>query len=195
MKSKNKDLVGTQINGLQVTDYYTQGRKQFFGCICVCKKLFRARTDSVKAGTTQSCGCLTGDLISQKNRLPDNLGAIILILRHYKNNAKKRKLKFSLSLEEFKKIIFSSCEYCGSPPQQAIFVSGQENRRDREISYNGIDRIDNSIGYVVSNCVSCCHICNGAKSNHSVVEFQLWIKRLVSFNAQKSIQVSAKEAR
>lgn len=187
MKTKNAAFVGTTINKLQIAGYYTDGRKQFFECVCICGKTFQARTDAIKSSATRSCGCLTGDLISQKNKLPNNLGAIALVLRHYKGNAKKRKLQFSLSLEEFKTIIFGQCKYCGNPPRPTVFATSQENRRDKKISYNGIDRLDNSIGYVVSNCVSCCHICNGAKSDRSVEEFQSWIKRLVSFNAQKSI--------
>lgn len=185
MKTSNKDLVGTEINGLKITNYAGTGRRQFFDCICICRRLFRARVDSIKAGTTKSCGCLTGDLISRKNRLPDNQGALNLVLRHYTGNAKKRKLKFDLSLDNFRKLVFDKCYYCGIEPRPSTFTTSQENRRDKEICYNGVDRIDNSIGYTISNCVTCCSVCNGAKSDLSFEDFKNWIKRLVSFNNGK----------
>lgn len=181
----NKDFVGSIINNLKIINYFSKGKRQFFECYCVCGAAFKARTDAIKSGATKSCGCLTGDLISSKNKLPDNQGALNLVFRHYKNNAKKRKIKFNLSLNDFKSLVFDRCFYCGIDPQPSIFVSSQENRRDKEIYYNGIDRADNSIGYIFSNCVTCCSICNGAKSNLSFEDFQNWIKRLVSFHNGK----------
>lgn len=178
---RNKKLVGTEINGLKVTNYYSSSGKQFFECFCVCGKLFQARVDAIKAGSTKSCGCLTGNLISQKNRLPNNVAMINLVNRTYKDNAAKRNIEFSLSLDEFKKLISMSCKYCGQEPQQAKFA-GHENRRDRFLTYNGIDRVDNNIGYIFSNCVPCCTICNAAKSDLSFEEFKSWIQRLVSHN-------------
>lgn len=183
MKTTNKDLVGTTINKLKITNYYSNGGRQFFQCICVCGKVFHARVDSIKAGTTKSCGCLMGDLISQKNRLPDNQGIINLVYKTYKGNARKRGLLFRLSISEFEKFIFADCFYCGQVPQQSKFV-GQKNRRDRLLSYNGVDRKDNSIGYINNNCVSCCSICNAAKSDLTFEEFQNWVQRLIKYNAK-----------
>jgi hypothetical protein len=103
------------------------------------------------------------------------------VYKTYKDNAYKRKLSFRLSFEEFKNLIFADCFYCGQTPQIAKFA-GQENRRDRILSYNGVDRIDNSIGYISDNCVTCCSICNSAKSDLTLEEFKSWIQRLVSHN-------------
>lgn len=182
---RNKNLVGTEINGLKIIDYINEGGRQYFKCICVCENIFSARIDGIKIGAVKSCGCLTGDLISQKNRLPDNQGAINLVYRHYRSNAKKRNLDFNLSLDEFRKFIFSNCNYCGVEPQPSIFAANQKYRRNMTISYNGVDRINNSLGYSLSNCVACCSNCNTAKSDSSFEEFTNWIKRLVSFNNDK----------
>lgn len=184
MKTLNKSLVGTIVNGLKISNYFSDKGRQFFDCICLCGRTFAARVDSIKAGTTQSCGCLRGDLVSQKNRLPDNLGPFNLVLRIYKKNAQKRNLDFLLSSEEFKRLIFSKCNYCGNEPKLSKFTTSQKNRRDREIAYNGVDRINNDIGYTLDNCVSCCSICNAAKSDMSYEDFINWIKRLVSFNVK-----------
>jgi hypothetical protein len=45
-----------------------------------------------------------------------------------------------------------------------------------DYTYNGVDRIDNSIGYTKENCVPCCTICNWAKSNRGVDEFKDYIE-------------------
>jgi len=189
MKKSNKDLVGTEINGLKIVDYLSKGKRQYFECHCVCGFYFEARVDAIKSGATKSCGCLTGDLISKNNRLPDNRAIINLVYKTYRDNAHKRQLKFKLSLNNFEKLILADCQYCGQKPQMTKFA-GQENRRDRFIAYNGVDRVDNSVGYEVSNCVSCCSICNAAKSNLSYKDFVNWIKRLVRYNAaQENIQI------
>lgn len=184
MRFKNSSLIGTEINGLKLKNYYVGNGRQYFECLCECGYTFQARCEAIKSGATKSCGCKTGDLISSKNRLPDNLGAVNLVLRHYKRNAEKRELKFSLTNDQFKDLIFGHCHYCGSKPTLSKFTSSQSNRRDRELSYNGIDRVDNSMGYEYDNCVSCCHICNVAKSDLSFDEFKSWIKRLVKFNGK-----------
>lgn len=158
MKNVNKALVGTHINELKINDYYSGGRRQFFECICVCGKMFQARVDGIKSGAVRSCGCLTGDLISRKNRLPDNLGAINLVLRYYKQSARKRDFNFDLSFEQFEKLIYGNCFYCGSEPTLSKFRSSTKGRRDRELVYNGIDRLNSDLGYVNDNCVSCCSI-------------------------------------
>lgn len=179
---KNKDLVGTKINGLKIVDYLAEGKRQYFELHCICGFYFKCRTDAIKSGRTKSCGCISGDLISAKNKLPDNKAATNLVMRHYKKNAERRDLKFSLSILEFEYLIFANCYYCKAPPSLSKFISSQKNRRDKELIYNGIDRIDSNIGYTIKNCVSCCYICNRAKSDLSLAEFKEWIARLKDFN-------------
>lgn len=47
------------------------------------------------------------------------------------------------------------------------------------MDYNGIDRIDDSIGYTIDNCVTCCRTCNWAKGNKDYSEFLFYIDRLI----------------
>lgn len=64
-------------------------------------------------------------------------------------------------------LIISDCVYCGA-------ISNWPHGR------NGIDRINSSIGYDKTNCVSCCKYCNRAKSDRTTDEFKSWAKRLYS---------------
>lgn len=70
----------------------------------------------------------------------------------YKSNAKKRGLLFEVSLEQMRLFVSGKCYYCGSQS-------------------SGIDRVDNSLGYVEGNMVGCCGVCNHMKHTMSKEEF------------------------
>jgi len=72
----------------------------------------------------------------------------------YKFSAKSRDLVFELSKNDFIKFWNVECFFCG------VCIDGV-----------GIDRLDNEIGYTLGNCVSCCRMCNVAKSIHSYEDF------------------------
>jgi hypothetical protein len=82
----------------------------------------------------------------------------------YKNGAKKRGVHFPLTLEEYLTISILPCYYCGSSKVR-----------------NGIDRKDNSIGYMVENSVSCCSKCNLMKRDYSVRAFLGHVKQIYKF--------------
>ena len=77
------------------------------------------------------------------------------LFSRYKVEAKHDKREFLLSFDEFNSIIMQPCFYCG------------ENEKRR-----GIDRINNKIGYVLSNCASCCTFCNYMKHNKTQERFK-----------------------
>jgi hypothetical protein len=52
--------------------------------------------------------------------------------------------------------------------------------------YNGIDRRENSIGYTLANCVSCCGPCNMMKKVLSYAEFIERCKRIASKFSEES---------
>jgi hypothetical protein len=66
----------------------------------------------------------------------------------YRANARKRKLPFELTIEQFAEFWQKPCSYCGS-----------------EIETVGIDRVDSSLGYLAGNLVSCCGVCNQSKND------------------------------
>ena len=113
------------------------------------------------------------------NKLPEGEACLNYWLRIYKYNAKRRKLEFNLTKEDFKEIIKKDCVYCGEKPKQIIRKNNYYNG-----SYigNGIDRIDNDKGYSVDNCVPCCGRCNRAKMEESVSDFKKWISQLINYH-------------
>ncbi len=126
----------------------------------------KVRASSLLNGNTKSCGCLR---IENSCR---QLGIQHQPIRNqvywqYKYQATKRGLEWSLLDEEFKTLTSANCHYCGKPPMNC----------KGGITYNGIDRKDNSRGYVTENVVPCCKICNRMKNTMSYEDFIAFILR------------------
>ena len=101
----------------------------------------------------------------------------------YNKNASKLNRSFDLNKEEFKRLTQEKCHYCKVEPLQLMRggkISSKTNWGN--YYYNGIDRIDNDIGYEVQNCVSCCLICNRAKNTMDYNEFLKYINRIRTLN-------------
>ena len=80
---------------------------------------------------------------------------------YYKKNAKSRDIKFDLTFDEFLCFEKLPCAYCGDI-----------------IDTIGIDRIDNSNGYVKGNMAPCCRVCNVMKSDYTTDYFLSHCKKI-----------------
>lgn len=92
---------------------------------------------------------------------PQSLKVTDLYIRPYKmlySNAKARKIECDLNFDYFKNLIIKECYYCGELPKEKKWSNSQI------FIANGIDRINNKLGYLEDNCVSCCSFCNFAKN-------------------------------
>jgi hypothetical protein len=79
-----------------------------------------------------------------------------------KHKAKRRGKSFSITLKEYREHFYNKeCHYCG------------------EESSGGIDRVDNSIGYELDNCVPCCSWCNSIKMEHSKEEMLEHLNKII----------------
>jgi hypothetical protein len=72
--------------------------------------------------------------------------------------AKNRGLSMELTFEQHSLLVTSPCFYCGEDP---LIL---ETRF-------GIDRVDNSVHYIIGNCVTACWFCNRAKNEFHVEDF------------------------
>jgi hypothetical protein len=82
------------------------------------------------------------------------------VFRQYEYKAKKRNLTLSLTLQEFEMLTGAACHWCGEWPS------------------NGIDRVDNRIGYNSRNSVPCCAECNFMKRNMLAHKFTYRAERI-----------------
>lgn len=99
---------------------------------------------------------------------------LLHLYKNYRNRAIQKKWKFEITFIDFCSIIFNKCYYCGRPPQNR-----QKTSRGDIIEYNGIDRIENEIGYIETNILPCCKICNQMKNDMGLSEFCSYISALV----------------
>jgi hypothetical protein len=131
-------------------------------------------------GSAQSCGCLQREIakrIGFSRRKPEGEACMHALWVGYINSSTQRALEFTLTKDEFKTITSSNCFYCGSEPK-AVKKGGRFRKWNGEYYYNGIDRVDNMLGYTVANSVPCCFACNQAKHVSMQPVFFDWIKRV-----------------
>jgi hypothetical protein len=141
-------------------------------CKCDCGNIFIGRTKEIKKGK-KSCGCLSKN--NQFKKTDSDLAIRNIKYNHYRYSAKSRNLDWNLDKEQFYKLIYGDCHYCGHPPMNEV------NKNNHMMLVNGVDRVNSKGGYNKENVVSCCRICNFAKGSLSCDEFEEWIKRLVKF--------------
>lgn len=172
------DMTGQRFGRIVVTvrtGSRSDGRA-VWGYQCDCGREGSAPGGSIRDGSTRSCGCLRADQnkTAEKRariRLPDLLGIKRRVVRGYLWGAKDRGLEFNLSFEEALGLLLLPCHYCG-------IASSMEREGFR---FNGIDRVNPEGGYSLDNCVPCCDICNRAKKNWTVQEFEAWLRRIIKF--------------
>lgn len=145
-------------------------------CLCTCGNKIVVSGGKLKSGTTKSCGCLRKDMMStlgKNHRITDGESSRNACYGGYIDAARDRNLFFALSKEEFIIITMQRCYYCNKEPSN-IKKSGSFSK---EYIYSGIDRIDNSKGYTLDNCVPCCKDCNLSKRSRTKTEFIQWIEQ------------------
>lgn len=162
--TKDVDLTGKVFERLTVVERdYSTGIKMW-KCLCICGNTTITKTSALLEGSTKSCGCLNIENIHRTRTLDMNEKQIYAV---YKDGAAKRGLEFNISYDKFLEISKMNCHYCGSEPSN---ICSAKYRKDSFI-YNGLDRVDNSVGYINDNIVTCCKNCNMMKSTKSVGEF------------------------
>lgn len=168
--SKLIDLTGQNFNNWTVIrKSYSKPKNQnrtYWICECKCGKIKSVYANSLKSGKSKSCGCIKGK--------PEGEAAKKSAYNLYKVGAKQRNLKFDIGLEEFIKLSSKNCYYCNSSPSN---LAGSDKNNGKYL-YNGLDRVNNTIGYKLDNVVPCCKNCNLAKRELTKKEFLNMIKMI-----------------
>ena len=179
---KLKDLTG-RVFGSLVVRSRAEGKRHgqtLWECSCVCGAVV-VRTYSYLSGPTCAghCGCLKGRQPKaprpEGRRQPPGHSGFKALYSGYRIRAANKGLDFALSEAEFRDLTQQNCFFCKATPR-AVFTNGQglDPNAYTAYVYNGIDRWDNSLGYVAGNCVPCCKVCNYAKAGLSGEEFVAW---------------------
>ena len=141
--------------------YGYTGKNRKWVCECECGTFRSVFGNHLASGKSKSCGCIQAK--------PEAEVRLNTIYNWYKTRARGRSFAFTLSKDEFEILIDMPCVYCGETQTSHQKKNGQS---DVTFYYTGIDRVDSSKGYISGNTVSCCKICNTAKSDLPVEQFQ-----------------------
>lgn len=140
-------------------------------CVCDCGRHRIVRSTKFRLGLVTMCGACAKTLASARGaitrrKFSDSERIIGDRYSVYKNNAKRKNLLFDLPREVFSNLLMGSCTYCGSKDSV------------------GVDRVDSQLGYLESNCVSCCSDCNYAKREMSREKFLSLVERIHAHQSQ-----------
>lgn len=177
-------LIVKEFNGIDSFGYKT------YKCLCDCGKFTTVKGTSLKAKfrPTKSCGCLR----QWARKDPGESCFRYLYVRYVKGSKiRTRNFEFLLTYDEFKAIISMDCFYCAVSPRpwnRYVKIDGKTkvtsaHRMSPEgierswVNVNGIDRVDNKNGYLISNCVPSCFNCNHAKGDMNLDEWLAFIER------------------
>ncbi|HWY34177.1 MAG TPA: hypothetical protein VNX68_05990 [Nitrosopumilaceae archaeon] len=173
---QSPDLIGQKFGKLTAIKYEgIRNTRSTYLCECECGGTKIVRASQLKSGAVKSCGCLRSGYLKDGIR---NLGKGVairnLIIGTYKGNAEKNNREFTLTIERCETLFSGNCFYCAEPPSRI-----RTNIRTKDsFTYNGIDRVDNNLGYTNENSVSCCTDCNLRKRSESKEDFLKWVKKI-----------------
>lgn len=146
-------------------------------CSCICGSKVTISGWKLRYGKSKSCGCAS--------ILPLGVAAFHTLIRNTKRAAKERGYSWGLTKEEVRRITSGNCYYCDSLPKYK--ASRLTSNCRGEYLYNGIDRVDNTKGYILTNVVSCCYVCNIAKHTMSKSDFLCWVSRVYKNRVENGI--------
>ena len=120
----------------------------------------------------------------RKQNMRPNVGERAVFHR-VKSDAVRWGREFTLPFEWFAEAIHAPCHYCGRMDQNSINVASKRSDEwlIKGFKYNGLDRLNNDIGYVIENVVPCCFVCNRAKNSMGYQEFIEYINDMIQYRS------------
>jgi hypothetical protein len=193
-----KNLIGEQFAYLTVLDFsHKHNSVTYWKCQCKCGNTHVTANSRLLSGRVRSCGCKrkehTESLGAKRRQARDPVDiGWSYHMASYTHSRNAKQLGFNLTKAEFRSTCLSDCHYCGAAPIAKVVGAYESAKRSNPntfdhdyytksiITVNGIDRIDNNIGYATNNIVPCCAKCNYAKSDTPYNEFVDWISVVYS---------------
>jgi len=159
------DETGNRYGRLTVLEQFfdAEESKAQWICKCDCGNETLVRGDSLRSGSTKSCGCL--------HTFPEGVAAFNALVHTMITSAEKRGYEWHLTKEQVRSLSKLPCYYCGVEPSQVTRYPSMNG----VYVYNGLDRVDNNKGYTIDNVVPCCKVCNRAKGTATLEEFKEWV--------------------
>ncbi len=198
---KTKQFLNTthgQLTVLEFVNYEKRknntGRESIWKCQCICGKIITVINSRLTSGIIKSCGC--SRIESLKKLHKGNVkkeASFYAVLKDYQRGALSRNFEWSLSDLQFKELTSNNCYYCNCKPSKIKSSNGSAIYKGEHYRYNGIDRINNLLGYNTTNCVSCCWECNMIKGRFSQELFLKKIEQIVNFRIKGELSTGLKK--
>lgn len=169
IKFNHWEVIGPSVKGVGTRKERRTSRKWLCKCVCGVERFISSTR--IKSASTYSCGCLNSPGGKKTHATPAVVNELV---GWYLYGASQRDLPFELTHEQCYSLFAKNCVYCGTPPTTV------KKHYKGAFLYNGIDRVDNSLGYTLANSVTCCKACNLAKHKMSLGDFKAWIQRLAN---------------
>lgn len=184
------DITGQTYNSWEVLSYNkTVGKVVYYNAKCKeCNDIYVVDGRNIRLGLSKrctSCGRKKSAL-SRTGKMRKGQDPVLFaykrLFKNYRMGARDRKLQFDMSLQNFIDMSKMDCTYCGSEPCTTVnALTGMSLSTEKQnlgwITYNGVDRIDSTKGYIDGNMTTCCKKCNRLKSNSSEEEFFNWVSK------------------
>lgn len=178
-----KEMVGKRFGRLLVIKQakpeikHGKSKAIWWTCRCDCGNIKDLNGATLRCGHVRSCGCLVKEVMHEINSISYGEASFNGLFNAYKSSARHKGMLFELSKDDFRILTKNNCFYCGSSPSSIA----TRPTRNGEYIYNGIDRVDNSKGYTLDNCVSCCGFCNRMKLTAKKEDFLNQVKKIYEF--------------
>lgn len=147
----------------------------YYLCRCACGKQKPILRGHLITHSIKSCGCLWRKSLkthAKKRRKNKGQSSARGLFTRYRRNAFYRGYSFELTEEQFVALTSAACAYCGQPASKLFHTKGSYGA----YRCNGIDRINNSLGYTIQNSQPCCKQCNRAKGSLNHADFVNWLQ-------------------
>lgn len=190
MKDTIHYQIGQNIGDFTISSY--DKNEGLYTLICKCGNTSSGASDFVTTkianimsngySACQHCTFNYQKILKEEKSLNDTLYTFKDVYREYIKKSKARDLDFHLTLEQATELFKSNCFYCDNLPS-----NNRRRASGNTINYQGIDRIDNSIGYLVDNVVPCCKYCNSFKMDRSYDDFIKHVKKIYFNKVQRSV--------
>lgn len=165
-----KDWSGHRFGNLLCIEFsHKRKGRRYFKVRCDCGIEKTSQLDGLQDGRIKSCGpaCPAKPRKSVKDQ------AIKSIHLTYKRHALAKNRVYELTEIDIEKLVTSACHYCGGTDSNSYRSTTMGS--PGIFNYNGIDRVDSSLGYTLNNVVACCQHCNFMKQEMSLTE---WFSRM-----------------
>lgn len=164
------DITGQRFGRLIAINKIQTKRNEIkkYNCLCDCGNYKIVTSGRLRRGETKTCGlCPKYDI------------KYSLEIRAAKDIFHDTYRDATCTFEEFYEICKQDCYYCGCSAKNSNKYESSR-KQDYIFYYNGLDRIDNTLGHTKKNCVSCCYNCNIAKDNRNINIYYDHIYKLIS---------------